>query len=44
MFSLSRFEDMSYAEIAQHLDISVKAVEKHMGKALRIMRQHVYGE
>ena len=44
VFSLSRFEDMSYAEIAQHLDISVKAVEKHMGKALRIMRQHVYGE
>ena len=42
VFSLSRFEDMSYAEIAQHLSISVKAVEKHMGKALRIMRQYVY--
>ena len=43
VFSLSRFEDMSYAEIAQHLDISVKAVEKHMGKALKIMRQYVFG-
>lgn len=43
VFSLSRFEDMSYAEIARHLDISVKAVEKHMGKALKIMRQYVYG-
>ena len=42
VFSLSRFEDMSYADIAQHLDISVKAVEKHMGKALKIMRKHVY--
>ena len=44
VFSLSRFEDMSYTEIARHLDISVKAVEKHMGKALKIMRQHVYGK
>lgn len=44
VFSLSRFEEMSYAEIAQHLSISVKAVEKHMGKALQIMRQYVYGE
>ena len=43
VFSLSRFEDMSYAEIAQHLAISVKAVEKHMGKALQIMREYVYG-
>ena len=43
VFSLSRFEDMSYAEIAQHLDISVKAVEKHMGKALKIMRKYVLG-
>lgn len=44
VFSLSRFEEMSYAEIAQHLSVSIKAVEKHMGKALRIMRQHVYGK
>ncbi len=43
VFSLSRFEEMSYAEIAQHLSISVKAVEKHMGKALKIMRLHVFG-
>lgn len=43
VFSLSRFEDMSYADIAGHLNISVKAVEKHMGKALKIMRKHVYG-
>ena len=42
VFSLSRFEEMSYAEIAQHLSISVKAVEKHMGKALKVMREYVY--
>ncbi|MFP4291352.1 MAG: RNA polymerase sigma factor [Cyclobacteriaceae bacterium] len=41
VFSLSRFEEMSYAEIAAQLDISVKAVEKHMGKALRLMREHL---
>ncbi len=44
VFSLSRFEEMSYAEIAQHLSISVKAVEKHMGKALKIMRAYVYDQ
>nr|WKN38525.1 RNA polymerase sigma-70 factor [Tunicatimonas sp. TK19036] len=41
VFMLSRFEDQSYAEIAQALDISVKAVEKHMGKALKILREQL---
>ena len=41
VFTLSRFEEQSYAEIAQTLDISVKAVEKHMGKALKILREQL---
>ncbi len=42
VFSLSRFESMSYQEIATHLDISVKTVENHISKALRILREKIY--
>ena len=38
-FKLSRFHHLSYAEIAEAMDISVKTVENHMGKALAIMRK-----
>jgi RNA polymerase sigma-70 factor, ECF subfamily len=38
IFMLSRFEEMKYQEIANHLDISVKTVENQMGKALRDLR------
>ncbi|HET6994242.1 MAG TPA: RNA polymerase sigma-70 factor, partial [Chitinophagaceae bacterium] len=38
VFQLSRFEDMKYKEIADKLEISVKTVENHMGKALKILR------
>ncbi len=38
VFQLSRFEELKYSEIADQLDISVKTVENHMGKALKIMR------
>lgn len=41
VFSMSRYEEMSYADIAKTLDISQKAVEKHMSKALRILREHL---
>jgi RNA polymerase sigma-70 factor (ECF subfamily) len=41
VFKLSRFEELKYAEIAAQLDISVKTVENHMGKALKIMREQL---
>lgn len=41
VFRLSRFENLSYAEIAEYLDLSVKTIENHMGKALRILREQL---
>ena len=41
VFQLSRFEELKYQEIADQLKISVKTVENHMGKALRIMREQL---
>lgn len=38
VFRLSRFTDMTNKEIADELKISVKAVEKHITKALKILR------
>ncbi len=38
VFQLSRFEEKSYKEISEELNISVKTVENHIAKALRIMR------
>jgi RNA polymerase sigma-70 factor, ECF subfamily len=41
VFQLSRFEELKYQEIAEQLQISVKTVENHMGKALRVMREQL---
>lgn len=38
IFRLSRFEEMSYQEIALHLGISPKTVENQIGKALKSLR------
>ena len=43
IFLLSRQESMSYQQIADALDIAPKTVENQMGKALRLMRQHLKG-
>ncbi len=41
VFTLSRYENLTYAEIAAHLEISVKAVDKQMVRALRILREQL---
>ena len=39
VFILSRYENKKYAEIAEILEISVKTVENHMGRALKLLRK-----
>lgn len=43
IFKLSRFEELSYAEIAAQLNISVKTVEYHISKALDLLRKSIFG-
>lgn len=39
VFSLSKLNGLTYSEIADKLNISVKTVENQMGRALRLLRE-----
>jgi len=41
IYLLNRIEGMTYAEIAEHCSISVKAVEKHVSRALHLLRERL---
>ncbi len=41
VFLLSRMEQLSNAEIGAHLGLSVKTVENHITRALKILRRHL---
>ena len=38
VFMMSRYDELSYLEISQQLNISVKTVENQIGKALKLLR------
>jgi RNA polymerase sigma-70 factor (ECF subfamily) len=41
VFTLSRFHDLAYAEIAEVLDVSTKTVGTHMTRALQTLREEL---
>lgn len=41
VFLMNRSEEMTYKEIAERLDLSVKAVEKRMSQALSFLRERL---
>lgn len=41
VFTLSRYDQLSYKEIAAAMEISIKTVENQMGKALKLLRNEL---
>lgn len=44
VFRMRKIDDMSHAEIAAALGISTKTVERHLTKALRLLRERLVSE
>ncbi|MDA3927414.1 MAG: sigma factor-like helix-turn-helix DNA-binding protein, partial [Prolixibacteraceae bacterium] len=42
VFLMNRFEGMKPTEIAEQKKISIRTVEKHIGKALKILRKELH--
>ena len=43
-FMLNHYGSMSYKDIAEEMGISIKTVEKHIGKALQVLRKELNKE
>ncbi len=41
VFSMSKYDHLTYREIAEILEISIKTVETHMGRALKYLRKRL---
>lgn len=41
IFLMSRIDKMTYTEIAERLQLSTKAIEKHMSKAMKLMQEKI---
>jgi RNA polymerase sigma-70 factor (ECF subfamily) len=42
VFEMNRFEGKKYGEIADQLELSVKTVETHMSRALKVLREELH--
>ncbi|WP_372933973.1 sigma-70 family RNA polymerase sigma factor, partial [Mariniphaga sediminis] len=42
-FTMNRYSDMKYAEIAEKLQVSIKTVEARISRALKILRKELKG-
>ncbi len=42
-FVLNRYENLSYNDIASEMGVSVKTVEKHISKAMQLLRKRISG-
>jgi RNA polymerase sigma factor (sigma-70 family) len=44
VFFMHRLHGMSYAQIADHFDISISAIEKHIANAMAVLGPHMHKE